>query len=70
MPPYDRLPPDLDARLVAVRVRAELEFADARKGRSTSEARRLLIELRIKPEVLAVALIALELADRAFDFTW
>jgi hypothetical protein len=60
------LPADLDAELTAVRFRAEQQFEDARQGKSESEVRRLLITLRIKPEVVAFVRVACEMALRGW----
>jgi hypothetical protein len=68
MPSYysDGLPPDLSAQLTAVRIRARLAFDDARTRQPQARHRDLLIELLIKPEVIAFGKIACELALRGW----
>jgi hypothetical protein len=61
---YQGFPPDLDARYEAARTKAERAFIAAKAGRSRVEERRLLIDVRIIPDVIAWAHCLCELARR------
>jgi len=66
MPSYysHGLPADLDAELTATRLLADLDFDEAKRGRGPVEIRRLLIQRRIIPEVVAFVRVACELVMR------
>jgi hypothetical protein len=66
MPSYysSGLPPDLDAKLTAARLRADLDFEEAKRGQHPIIVRRLLIERRVIPEIVAFAGVACEMARR------
>jgi hypothetical protein len=61
---HQGFPPDLDKRFTAARTKAEVAFRKAKAGRPPSDVRRLLIDVRILPEVIAYAGCMCEMARR------
>jgi len=57
-------PPDLEARLTAARTKAILAFDDAKRTHSRADTHQLLIDVRIKPEVIERAHCLCEAAKR------